>query len=65
MLFSGGVQEFLGIVNAFTLKGLSETSPIMHLKKHISQSQKLQKYLTYETHFFFENIGKLMYILKK
>ena len=42
----------MGLVNTFTAIGFSETSPVIHLNKHISGSQKLQKYLTYEAYFF-------------
>ena len=58
------MQEFLGLVNMFTAIGFSEKSPVMHLNKHISRSQKLQKYLSYEANFFFLNIGNLILIPK-
>ena len=48
-------QEFSGLVNTFTAKGFSETSLVMHLNKHIFRSQSLQKYLSYETHFFLDH----------
>ena len=32
-------QEFFGLVNAFTAKGFSDKSPLMHVNKHIFWSQ--------------------------
>ena len=58
------MQEFLGLVNTFTAIGFSETSPAMHLNKHICRSQQLQKYLSYEARFFGQNIGNLILIPK-
>ena len=58
------MQEFLGLVNTFTAIGFSETSPAMHLKWHISQSQYLQEYLSYEARFFRQNIENLILIPK-
>ena len=43
---------------------VSETSSVMHLTKHISCSLQLQKYLSYEAHFLFQNIGNLFQISK-
>ena len=57
-------HQFLGLVNTFTAKGFSETSPVIHLNKHILRSQELQKYLTYEVHFLLQNIGNFMEIPK-
>ena len=34
----------------------SETSPVMHLNKHISRSLQLRKYLSYEALFFFKTL---------
>ena len=52
MLFCAA-HEFLRLVNRFTAKGLSETSPLIELNKHIFRSQQLQKYLTYKSSSFF------------
>ena len=37
----------------------------MHLNKHVFRSQQRQKSLTYEAHFFFQNIANFMYIPKR
>ena len=58
-------QEFWGLVHTFTAKAFSETRPLMHLNQHIFRKQQIQKYLTYEAHCFFQNIGNLMEIKKK
>ena len=49
------ISEVFG-TNKFTAKGFSEKSPVMHLNKHIFWSERLQKYLTYETHIFFQHV---------
>ena len=46
------VSRVVSESNTFTAKGFSETSPLVHLIKHMFGSQQLQKYLTYEAHFF-------------
>ena len=38
--------------NMFTTKGFSETRPFVHLSKQVLWSQQVQKYLSYEAHFF-------------
>ena len=43
---------FLGLVNTFTAKRVSETSSVMHLNKHIFRTQQLHKHLIYEALFF-------------
>ena len=53
MLFE--TQNFL---NKFTAEGFSETRPFMHLSNRDFWSQQLQKYLSYEAHFF-SNCSKL------
>ena len=58
------ISGVFGLVNTFSAKRFSEISPFMHLNKHIFQSQKRQKYLTYEVHIFFQKIGNFMYIPK-
>ena len=58
------ISVVFGLVNTFSARRFSETSPVMHLNKHIIQSQKLQKYVTYEVHFFFQKIGNIMHIPK-
>ena len=50
-------------LNKFTTEGFSGKRPFMHLCKHVFQSQYLQKYLSYEAHFF-QNVPNLMYISK-
>ena len=47
-------QLFFDIINTFTTEGFWETRPFMHLSKHVFQSLQLQKYLSYEAHFFFK-----------
>ena len=58
------ISGVFGLVNTFSPKSFSEKNPVMHLNKHIFQSQKLQKYLSYEVHIFFQKIGNFMYIPK-
>ena len=57
-------QQFQRLVNTFTTKVFPETRPFMHLSKHLFGSQQLQKYWSYNPHFFFHNVPNLMEIQK-
>ena len=46
-------QQFLGMISALTTKEFSESGLFVHLSNHVFLSQQLQKYLSYETNFFF------------
>ena len=44
----------LGVVNALTAGGFSETGPFMHLSNHVCRSHLFQKYLSYEARLFWK-----------
>ena len=57
-------EHCLGPFAMLLFEGSSETGVFRHLSNHSFMRTKLQKYISYESHPFFENFQSFIYISK-